>query len=183
MGLASLTTMNSKVKVHVVDGSKCVRDCGPTEMSPCRGGRRSLVVLGILSGFWREKNELGQNFETGAKVPRAGRDTQISRGQGAEPSGSWGGCGKFPRSLVTSAGVAFSGCTARLRAGELKSTHDGVWRRAEEGDRQLCRVRLEALVGLSCLHLQQSQHGRVVSEFHPPLGGQADVLSQVVYSS
>lgn len=40
-----------------------------------------------------------------------------------------------------------------------------------------------ALVGLSCLHLQQSQHGRVVSQFHPPLGGQADVLGQVVNSS
>lgn len=75
MGLASLTTMNSKVKVHVVDGSKCVRDYGPTEMSPCRGGRRSLGVLGILSGFWRKKiNELGQNLETGAEVQRAGRD-------------------------------------------------------------------------------------------------------------
>lgn len=27
MMLAVLTTMNSKVKVHVVDGSKCVLDC------------------------------------------------------------------------------------------------------------------------------------------------------------
>lgn len=38
--------------------------------------------------FGGKINELGQNFETGAEVQRAGRDTQISRGQGAEPSGS-----------------------------------------------------------------------------------------------
>lgn len=41
----------------------------------------------------------------------------------------------------------------------------------------------EPLVGLSRLHLQQSQHGRVVPEFHPPLGGQAHVLRQVVHRS
>lgn len=40
-----------------------------------------------------------------------------------------------------------------------------------------------ALIGLSRLHLQQPQHRRVVPEFHPPLGGQAYILSKVVYSS
>lgn len=40
-----------------------------------------------------------------------------------------------------------------------------------------------ASVGLSRLHLQQSQHGRVVSELHPTLGGQAHVFSQVVHGS
>lgn len=40
-----------------------------------------------------------------------------------------------------------------------------------------------SLVGLSRLHLQQPEHCRVVPEFHPPLGGQAHVLSQVVHGS
>lgn len=40
-----------------------------------------------------------------------------------------------------------------------------------------------ALVGLSRLHLKQPQHRRVVPKFHPPLGGQAYILSKVVYSS
>lgn len=58
--------------------------------------------------------------------------------------------------------------------------HGGGWQRAEEsGAGRVPR----ASVGLSRLHLQQSQHGRVVSELHPPLGGQAHVLSQVVHSS
>lgn len=58
----------------------------------------------------------------------------------------------------------------------------GTWRRREgrgAGERRAC----EASVGLSRLHLQQSQHGRVVPELHPALGGQAHVLGQVVHGS
>lgn len=67
---------------------------------------------------------------------------------------------------------------------ELESRLDGAWKRVAEGRGEWCRVvSRDALVGLSRLHLQQSQHGRVVSKFHPPLGGQAHVLSQVVNGS
>lgn len=59
--------------------------------------------------------------------------------------------------------------------------HGGRWQREEESGAGC--VLGGALVGLSRLHLQQSQHGRVVSKFHPPLGRQAHVLGQVVHSS
>lgn len=55
MILAFLTTMNSKVKVHVVDGSKCVLDCshdkeepGPSRPTSCRSAE-------VLSGPLRKK--------------------------------------------------------------------------------------------------------------------------------
>lgn len=70
---------------------------------------------------------------------------------------------------------ASSGETSRSCSPDLME-HGGGWQRAE-------RRRVQGLVSLSRLHLQQPQHGRVVSELHPPLGGQADVFSQVVYSS
>ena len=38
-------------------------------------------------------------------------------------------------------------------------------------------------VGLSRLHLEEPQHGRVVAQLHPALGGQTHVLCQVVHSS
>lgn len=51
MILALLTTMNSKVKVHVVDGSKCVLDCSHDKDKP--GPRRPTIFRcsGVLSGL------------------------------------------------------------------------------------------------------------------------------------
>lgn len=50
MILALLTTMNSKVKVHVVDGSKCVLDCSHDKEES--GPRQSTILgsSGVLSG-------------------------------------------------------------------------------------------------------------------------------------
>lgn len=60
----------------------------------------------------------------------------------------------------------------------------GAWRRGGGGlERRGAGCVPRTLVGLSGLHLQQSQHGWVVAKFHPPLSGQAHVLSQVVHSS
>lgn len=58
MILALLTTMNSKVKVHVVDGSKCVLDCSHDKEEP--GPRRPTILWcsGVLSGLL-SKNETG----------------------------------------------------------------------------------------------------------------------------
>lgn len=51
MILALLTTMNSKVKVHVDDGSKCVLDCSHDKEEP--GPRRPTILgcSGVLSGL------------------------------------------------------------------------------------------------------------------------------------
>ena len=47
MILALLTTMKSKVKVHVVDGSKCVLDCSHEKEE---AGPRRPTILGCSSG-------------------------------------------------------------------------------------------------------------------------------------
>lgn len=106
----------------------------------------------------------------------------------------------FPEEPCHTGKRPFLCCTARLRVRALMSwpgcrsssreaswswspdlmEHGGGWQRAEESGAGCVPG---ALVGLTRLHLQQSQHGRVVSKFHPPLGGQAHVLSQVVYGS
>lgn len=60
MILALLTTMNSKVKVHVVDGSKCVLDCSHDKKEP--GPRRPTILgcSGVLSGLLNKtKQSLG----------------------------------------------------------------------------------------------------------------------------
>lgn len=167
-----------------------------TKRSPGRGGRLSSGVLGSCLAFWAKQIRVW-----GWGKYKAGRDTQILRRQGAEPPGGWQWCEKFSStpqgalshpqvslSLVHSEAVrlcadVMAGLQSEQQKLELESRHDGVWRRVAEGDGERCRMRLQALVGLSRLHLQQSQHGRVVSKFHPPLGGQAHVLSQVVYGS
>lgn len=55
--------MNSKVKVHVVDGSKCVLDCRHDKEEP-RPRRPSILgCSGVLSGFLSKTNQdlgLGQ---------------------------------------------------------------------------------------------------------------------------
>lgn len=50
MILALLTTMNSKVKVHVVDGSKCVLDCSHDKEEPGSRQPTNLGLSGVLSG-------------------------------------------------------------------------------------------------------------------------------------
>lgn len=66
MILALLTTMNSKVKVHVVDGSKCVLDCSHDKQEP---GPRQPTVLGS-SGVPSEQK---QNWVWGRGVSTRSR--------------------------------------------------------------------------------------------------------------
>lgn len=111
--------------------------------------------------------------------------------QGAEPPGGRRLNQKFssvpPLSLVTPTSVFLSAKTARWRAdvtaGAAESRLDGIWRSVREGAGEWGRACEWASVGLSRLHLQQSQHGRVVPQLHPALGGQAHVFSQVVHGS
>lgn len=37
-------------------------------------------------------------------------------------------------------------------------------------------------VSLSCLHLQKSQHRRMIGQLHPPLSRETHILGQVVHS-
>lgn len=184
MILALLTTMNSKGKVHVVDGSKCVLDCSPDKQEP----DHPRVFRGPV---W---DQIKTEYGAGGGVQGAGRDAQIFRREGSEPPGGWQWCEKctsIPRSALSHPQASICLCSdvmARLRSeqqrGELESRLDVAWRRVAEGGGEWRRLPpREGLVGLSCLHLQQSEHGRVVSKFHPPLGGQAHVLGQVVHSS
>lgn len=166
--------MNSEVKVHVVDGSKFVQEGA--------AGRRRR-----RSGNWL--------FAVGGEVGVGGNvEEEVDR----RPEGE----GERPRSSVVVEEVAKSPVPQEPRVSPVSRSR---LRRAEEGGGGRRKVtdgsakwaaswgepggalrvwgEGAALVGLSCLHLQQSQHGRVVSQFHPPLGGQADVLGQVVNSS
>lgn len=79
MKLAFLTTMNSKVKVYVVDGSKCVLDCRHDKEEPRPRRPSVLRGSGVLSGFLiKTKQGLGLGQ----------KHTQILRRQGAQLPGA-----------------------------------------------------------------------------------------------
>lgn len=69
MILALLTTMNSKVKVQVVDGSKCVLECShDKEESGAKSSDRLWVVWGPV---WpSEQNKQGWDRSTGRRQRR-----------------------------------------------------------------------------------------------------------------
>lgn len=86
MILALLTTMNSKVKVHVVDGSKCVLDCRHDKEEPGQGGQPSSGRLGAcLALCASEQNKTG--FGAGLRVHGAAKDTRRFRIEATEPPG------------------------------------------------------------------------------------------------
>lgn len=77
MILALLTTMNSKVKVHVVDGSGCVLDCSHDKEGA--GPRRPTIpkCFRVLSGLLRKTNQglgLGMEHRKQAETPGYGKD-------------------------------------------------------------------------------------------------------------
>lgn len=153
MRSALLTTMNSKVKVHV-DGSKCVLGCRHDREEP--GPRRPSVLgcSGSRLAFLSKTKQglgLGQEYE-------AGGDTQTVRGRGAEPPPAaprwrerfWivprGASSKKPASvpllwcareaacLCADVMAWFAEQAAERSKLELESRHDGVWRRVAGGD-------------------------------------------------
>lgn len=71
MILALLTTMNSKVKVHVVDGSKCVPDCSHDKE------RHPRLIWGPV---WPSENKTV--FGAGVGGQEAGSNTQRLRREG-----------------------------------------------------------------------------------------------------
>lgn len=82
MRSASLTTMNSKVKVHV-DGSKCVLGCRHDKEEPGAETAACPRLFWVLSG---SLSKTKQGLGLGRKY-KAGRDTPTVRRQGAEPPG------------------------------------------------------------------------------------------------
>lgn len=180
-----------------VDGSKCVLDCShdkedprPSQPTICRSPE---VLSGPLS-----KTKQGFGAEVG--VQGAGRDAQscgetvqsclvVHKGVKTLVPFPEEPCHTVSLPLVHSeAACLCADVMAGLQSEQQSGAGAGVqtWWRMEEGGRgrgEGSGVRPRALVGLSRLHLKQAQHGWVVPKFHPPLGGQAHVLSQVVYSS
>ncbi len=145
-----------------------------TKRSPGQGGRLSSGVLGSRLAFWAwQKWDLG----AGVGVQVAGRDAQWQW---------WEKFSSIPQRALSHPQASLSlVCRESSREASWGWSPDlmeygGGWQRAVESGAGRVPV---VSVCLSCLHLQQSQHCWVVSEFHPPLGGQAHVLSQVVYRS
>ena len=85
MKLALLTTMNSKVKVHVVDGSKCVLDGSHDKEKPGSRQPTFLGSSGVLSG---PLSKTKRGLDQGLRVQGVGRGAQRLRREGAgQPGG------------------------------------------------------------------------------------------------
>lgn len=147
MILALLTTMNSKVKVHVIDGSKCVLDRshdkeepGPSRPSNCRSAE---VLSGPLSKTTQGLG-LGQEDEEQEGMPRnceASVQSRLVVDNGVKslvPFPEAAPCHTRQASLPVAHGGA-----ACLRADvmtglqnelDLESRHDEAWQEVAEGE-------------------------------------------------